>query len=677
MNAAGGLLNYLVPLRTGDAARVWWLRRRHGASTGGGLASVLADKAYDLLAVAMVLGLAAALTVLARPSTEPGGGANPAVAAALAALALAGLLAGSVAVASGGPRLLGRGRLGRQAAVFRSTMRSASRSWPLPLGLSLVALGLDAGGFALLFVSLGLTTLPLPAVASAYAALALSYAVPAAPAYIGSAELAGTVVIGGWLGLPAAAAAGATLLWHAVNALAVLGLGLLGLGRLRAPRLKPSRAPARIAVLHCGFIYSGGGERIVIEEVLGLRRLGYEVDCFAPTVDARACYPDLLPEVAPRTFLPQLPQWVPLRDALHMLAASTLVPLYAWRFRHYDAILGANQPGAWIAWCLSRLLQVPYVVYLNQPNRLVHPRDIDRKTGWQTRPDYHLLNAVIQRLRFLVRAADQRSVRGAARLLVNGGYIGDVIRTTYRRGVVDCPAGVHLRPDRPFAVGRRFSGEDEVNGRRLVRPYVLLTNRHEPQKRFDLAIRALALVRRVHAGALLVVPGPHTPHTPDLVRLARKLGLEDAVLFCGSVSEERLQRLYDEAAVYVYPAPEEDFGMGVIEAMASGVPVVAWDRAGPTVTVESGRTGYLAAPGGLDDYAAAITAYLSDPDANQETGRRAQQRACWFSWLRHVATVEQALLDACGFPDLDETTDATGDSADEAAREAPGVIAGE
>ena len=117
--------------------------------------------------------------------------------------------------------------------------------------------------------------------------------------------------------------------------------------------------------------------------------------------------------------------------------------------------------------------------------------------------------------------------------------------------------------------------------------------------------------------------------------------------------------------------------MGVIEAMASGVPVVAWDRAGPTVTVESGRTGYLAAPGDLENYAAAITAYLSDPDANQETGRRAQQRAGWFSWLRHVATVEQALLDACGFPDLDETTDATGESADEAAREAPGVIAGE
>jgi glycosyltransferase involved in cell wall biosynthesis len=280
-------------------------------------------------------------------------------------------------------------------------------------------------------------------------------------------------------------------------------------------------------------------------------------------------------------------------------------------------------------------------------------------------------------VRFLVRAADQRSVRGAARLLVNGGYIGDVIRTTYRRGVVDCPAGAHVRPGRPLALERRFGGADEVNGQRLRRPYVLLTNRHEPQKRFDLAIRAMALVRRAHAGVQLVVPGPFTAHTPELRRLASELGLQEAVLFCGSVSEEQLQRLYEEAAVYVYPAPEEDFGMGVIEAMASGVPVVAWDRAGPTVTVEPGRTGYLAAPGDVAGYAAAIAAYLSEPDANHETGCRAWQRVGWFSWLRHVATVEQALLAACGFPDLNGTTEAVAESTGEAAREGAGMLAGE
>ncbi len=50
----------------------------------------------------------------------------------------------------------------------------------------------------------------------------------------------------------------------------------------------------KIAVFHCGFVYSGGGERIVLEEVLGLRRLGHEVVCFAPTVDRELCFPDFI-----------------------------------------------------------------------------------------------------------------------------------------------------------------------------------------------------------------------------------------------------------------------------------------------------------------------------------------------------------------------------------------------
>ena len=152
------------------------------------------------------------------------------------------------------------------------------------------------------------------------------------------------------------------------------------------------------------------------------------------------------------------------------------------------------------------------------------------------------------------------------------------------------------------------------------------------------------------------------------------------MLFCGAVSEERLQRLYDEAAVYVYPAPEEDFGMGVIEAMASGIPVVAWNQAGPTVTVEAGVTGHLAAPGDLADYAAGITGYLSDPDENQATGRRAHERAWLYSWHRHVATVEQALLGACGSSHLAEPAGSGATERAEPAEEAgqaAGTLVGE
>src|SRR5437762_10496926 len=188
---------------------------------------------------------------------------------------------------------------------------------------------IDAYNLNLLLVAVG-ANVPTWKAMAAYPALLLSFAVPAGPGYLGNLEVAGSLVLGGGLGLATAVAAGAILVYHAVTAAYALVLGLLGFLLVGGRRQVKAGAPRRVAVFHCGFTYSGGGERIVIEEVLGLRRRGYGVECFAPTVDANSCYPDLIGEVGVRTLVPQLPRWLPLRDALHMLAASALVPLYAW-----------------------------------------------------------------------------------------------------------------------------------------------------------------------------------------------------------------------------------------------------------------------------------------------------------------------------------------------------------
>jgi glycosyltransferase involved in cell wall biosynthesis len=105
-----------------------------------------------------------------------------------------------------------------------------------------------------------------------------------------------------------------------------------------------------------------------------------------------------------------------------------------------------------------------------------------------------------------------------------------------------------------------------------------------------------------------------------------------------------LQTLYEGAAVYAYPAPEEDFGMGVIESMAKGVPVVAWNQAGPTVTMRP-DTGHLAEPLEVGDYARGIASLLGDPAANQAAGERAFQWARRFDWERHIDTLEHSILD--------------------------------
>jgi uncharacterized protein (TIRG00374 family) len=649
MNAGGGLVNYVLPVRAGDAGRVVWATRRHGLRPGSALATVLVDKVSDLATVAAALVVASAVALL-----RGGSGDRASETFGIGALVAGSLLAVLVLIALAGPRLARRGRptgsgwresIAAQSVAFTLGLRAAAHAHTLArvAALSVAALLVDGLTFSLLFLALGIAVAPATAMA-AYAALLLTYAVPGAPGYVGSLEVAGSLLLYAGLGLPKAAAAGAIVLWHVVSASLVLVLGLYALRQLRT--VHAPKTMRRIAIFHCSFTYSGGGERIVLEEVLGLRARGYEVECFAPTVDVRACYPDMITRVAPKTFLPQLPAWMPLREAIQMVASSLLVPAYAFRFRSFDAILGANQPGAWIAWYASRLLGKPYLVYLNQPNRLVYPRAIDLQTGWQVRPDYQILNAVIRRIRGFVAWADRRSIVHAKALLVNGRYIGDIIRGIYHREALDCPAGCHVEDGYPLSLERRFTGTFTLKGLQLRRPYVLLTNRHYPQKRFDLAIRAMVAVRRDAPLVQLVIPGPATPHTAELRQLVAQLHLDDAVVFTGIVTEAELQRLYAEAAVYVYPAPEEDFGMGVIESMARGVPVVAWDRAGPTVTVVHGETGYLARLDDLEDYARGIHRFLTDPRANQEAGRRAHARAALFSWERHLGVLEAAISEA-------------------------------
>src|ERR1700674_1263762 len=349
MNSAGGLLNYVLPIRSGDAARAWWLWRRHRVPAGSALATIVIDKACDLAAVAVVL---AVLEVVALT------GAINAPRGLLGAAALAvALLSAVLGTAVLGPRLA-RSWLARrllparfasviagQAFAFRAGARGL---WTPALAgrlalLTALALVIDAFNFTLLFAAVGISVPPLKAMA-AYPALLLSFAVPAGPGYLGNLEVAGSLVLGGGLGLAPAVAAGAIVLYHAITAGFALVLGVLGFLIVGGRRRLRAGGPRRIAVFHCGFPYSGGGERIGIEAGLGRRRRCFDGAGYAPTVDPSRCSPDLIGEVRVRTFLPQLPRWFPYREAVQMAAASLLMPVYAWRFRGVDAIVGCNQP---------------------------------------------------------------------------------------------------------------------------------------------------------------------------------------------------------------------------------------------------------------------------------------------------------------------------------------------
>lgn len=117
--------------------------------------------------------------------------------------------------------------------------------------------------------------------------------------------------------------------------------------------------------------------------------------------------------------------------------------------------------------------------------------------------------------------------------------------------------------------------------------------------------------------AELVVFGDLEPET------APSLGLKTH--FLGHIDDDdRLAQLYAAADVMVVPSLQEAFGKTLIEAMACGTPVVAFDSGGPVDIVTHRETGYLAHSFDSDDLAQGIAWCLDTPGRAEEMGRKAR-----------------------------------------------------
>lgn len=115
------------------------------------------------------------------------------------------------------------------------------------------------------------------------------------------------------------------------------------------------------------------------------------------------------------------------------------------------------------------------------------------------------------------------------------------------------------------------------------------------------------------------------------------MGLD--VRYVGHVEDDvKLAQLYAAADVMVVPSLQESFGKTLIEAMACGTPVVAFDSGGPADIVEHKRTGYLARAFSADDLAAGIAWCLDPQPRSLELGLAARARVESLYSIDHVAS---------------------------------------
>ncbi len=144
-----------------------------------------------------------------------------------------------------------------------------------------------------------------------------------------------------------------------------------------------------------------------------------------------------------------------------------------------------------------------------------------------------------------------------------------------------------------------------------------------PLKRTDDVVRIFARVREsLDARLVLVGDGPEYGRTRELVE---KLGLAEYVRYVGVV--DGVAPILAAADVLLLPSETESFGLVALEAMASGVPVVASDVGGLPEVVEHGVTGFLAPVGDVDSMARYCLKLLSNCDDRKRYGEAARKRA--------------------------------------------------
>ena len=149
---------------------------------------------------------------------------------------------------------------------------------------------------------------------------------------------------------------------------------------------------------------------------------------------------------------------------------------------------------------------------------------------------------------------------------------------------------------------------------------ILFVGRLTSEKGIDVVLRALAQLDPALDATFDIVGGGDQRR--NLEQLAEQLGIADRVTFHGHASEEDLRALYTRASVFAIASIAELQSIATMEAMASGLPIVAANAVALPHLVHDGENGYLFEPGNVEELTARLTDVLT---AAPEERRRMQQ----------------------------------------------------
>jgi glycosyltransferase involved in cell wall biosynthesis len=354
-------------------------------------------------------------------------------------------------------------------------------------------------------------------------------------------------------------------------------------------------------LMRCLAMMRGGGETQHLSWMRALAGLGVEVDIISgrPLLQAPLYRVTDLRETMLRSPY--------TRDLVYKVQGRRIVGRLGSMALHADEELFCR-----MAWSeIARRSSAPDLVVAHALHQAARLRTIDVPVAvYLPGPPHPRYRADLQRADALI------SDGWAAKHLpdVIGRPVDDVLKGVDT--ALFTPEGPSLRP------------QHGLDGKHVV----LCVTRLVPIKNLPLLVDAIADVRRRRSDVVLVLVG-EGPQQGALAAQARAAGMADVVRFAGYVAQEETPAWYRTADVFALPSDFDNSPNVVLEAMASGLPVVATDVGGLRDYIVPGRNGMLIEKGSRAALAAALESYLGDAAAAAATGRQNRADALeQFSW---------------------------------------------
>jgi len=385
----------------------------------------------------------------------------------------------------------------------------------------------------------------------------------------------------------------------------------------------------KILLLYDFLVAAGGAERLFLEEERFLRARGYDVTTVAFELDPKALF-DYCPE-----------KLVCLGAKGHFTRLARLLKLI-WRLRP-DVVVAPSNSEAIYLFLASWLAPVRYAVHVHGSHFWFETDKL--KYTWLHRKVFdRIRNSLFGHREFIparvpmhwgerlvnecIALMDYWAIRRACALIALTNQVAWEIDLLYGKKPAVCRGCLSQSW---LELGRRFA---RAQPNRDGQPRSIFSvGRLDPRKRIDVLLRSFALVLETKPEVRLIVGG-EGPEAENLRSLARWLGIQDKVEFCGFIPDGNLPAQYLGAEVFAFPSWTTS-GITPYEALAFGCKVVWTSEAEEPVLDLPGV--HVADPT-PKDFARGLLCALDD------TSRPPLEKLEQYSWRQYFEGVEQVLV---------------------------------